>query len=512
MTQVTSVADRFIAQLASTLEIPGERYEAADRSYRSICRWLERPDSRFSRTNINAYIQGSFRLGTVIRPLNGEEHYDLDVVCEFGLDKGEHTQKQLFDDLGHELRLYAARHLMEEPSGWDRCWTLNYADSAQFHMDVLPSVPDGQRQRRLREASRLALAFVDKSISITDCNHPYYRHYTDDWPSSNPHGYADWFMSRMEVAFKERRQAMALNEAKADVADIPAFRVKTPLQSAIQILKRHRDLRFSEEPEGRPSSIIISTLAAHAYRQEATVTGALFSILSSMHQFIEMRGEVYWIANPSNPKENFADAWEAEPERRLAFEDWLDTARNDFARAGETADLQQLIDVLSPRIGRELLEKAATKISPSAVAKSASGRRLLGSMQRLFDAPHRKPVAWPTVPSGSVVLSCTVSKSGFRTTAVDDNGNPVPVGSSLRFEAISGLPRPYKVFWQVVNTGSAAQKAKDLRGGFVEGTVSAGNLVRMERASYRGSHTIECFIVKDGYCAARSGPFIVNIG
>lgn len=512
MTQVTTVADRFIAQLASTLEIPAERYEAADRSYRSICRWLERPDSRFAGIDINAYIQGSFRLGTVIRPVNGEEHYDLDVVCEFGLDKAEHTQKQLFDDLGHELRLYAARYSMEEPSGWDRCWTLNYADSAQFHMDVLPSVPDGQRQRKLREASRLELAFVDKSISITDCSHPYYRHYTDDWPSSNPHGYADWFMSRMAVAFRERRQAMALNEAKADVADIPAFRVKTPLQSAIQILKRHRDLQFSEELEGRPSSIIISTLAAHAYHQEATVTGALFSILSSMHQFIEMRGGVYWIANPSNPKENFADAWETEPERRLAFEDWLDTARKDFARAGETADLQQLIDVLSPRIGRELLENAATKISPSAVAKSASARQLRGSMQRLFDAPHRKPVAWPTVPSGSVAFSCTMSRSGFRTTIVDDNGNSVPVGSSLRFEAISGLSRPYKVFWQVVNTGPAAQEARDLRGGFKEGTVSSGNLAWTERALYRGSHTIECFIVKDGYCAARSGPFVVNIG
>lgn len=512
MTLVTSVADRFIVQLASTLEIPDERYEAADRSYRSICRWLERPESRFSRTNINAYIQGSFRLGTVIRPVNGDEHYDLDVVCEFGLDKAENTQEQLFDDLGHELRLYAARYLMEEPSGWDRCWTLNYADSAQFHMDILPSVPDGQRQRKLREARKLALEFVDKSISITDSNHPYYRYYSDDWPSSNPNGYADWFMSRMEVAFKERRRAMALYEAKADVADIPAFRVKTPLQSAIQILKRHRDLRFSEQPEGRPSSIIISTLAAHAYQQEATVTGALFSILASMDQFIEVRGEAYWIANPSNPRENFADAWEAEPERRVQFEDWLDTARKDFERAGETADLSQLIDVLSPRIGRELLEKAATKLSPSAVAKSATTRRLRGPMQRLFDAPHRKPVAWPTIPSGSVDLSCTMSKSGFRTTIVHDNGNSVPTGSSLRFEATSKLSPPYKVFWQVVNTGQAAQRAKDLRGEFVEGSIAAGNLIRTEQALYKGSHTIECFIVKDGYCAAQSGPFIVNIG
>lgn len=512
MTQVTSVADRLISHLASILDIPEERYASADRSYRSICDWLERPASRFAQVSINAYIQGSFRLGTVIRPLNGEEHYDLDVVCEFGVSKMSITQKQLFDDLGHELRLYATRYSMEEPSGWDRCWTLNYADSAQFHMDVLPSVPDGQRQRSLREARRLSIEFVEKSISITDSNHPGYRSYTDDWPSSNPNGYADWFMTRMEVAFNERRRAMALHEAKADVADIPAFRVKTPLQSAIQILKRHRDLCFSEQPEGRPSSIIISTLAAHSYNQEATVTGALFSILASMDQYIEVRGQTYWITNPSDPRENFADAWEAEPEQKLAFDEWLDSARKDFERAGETTDLAQMIDLLSPRLGREMLEKAATRFSPGAVAKSVTTRRLHGAMQRLFDAPHRKPVAWPTVPQGDVSLSCAMSKPGFRTTAVGNNGALVPTGSSLRFEASSNLPRPYKVFWQVVNTGPVALKANDLRGEFLEGTVSAGNLVRTERAAYEGSHTIECFIVKDGYCAARSGPFVLNIG
>lgn len=512
MKQVTSSADRFISQLASTLDIPEERYASADRSYRSLCDWLERPESRFAQLNINAYTQGSFRLGTVIRPLNGEEHYDLDVVFEFGVSKKSSTQKQLFDDLGHELKLYAERYSMETPSGWDRCWTLNYADAAQFHMDLLPSIPDGQRQRTLREARKLHLDYVEKSISITDRNHPRYQQYTDDWPSSNPNGYADWFMSRMEIAFNERRRAMALYEAKADVADIPAFRVKTPLQSAIQILKRHRDLCFSEQPYGRPSSIVISTLSAHAYQQEATVTGALFSILASMDQYIEVRGQTYWIANPSDPRENFADAWETEPERKLAFDDWLDTARKDFERAGETEDLAQMIDSLSPRLGRELLEMAAARHSPGAVAKSVATRRLHGVMQRLFDAPHRKPVAWPTVPQGSVSLSCTMNRTGFRPTAVSSNGASVPIGSSLRFEATTNIGWPYKVFWQVVNTGPLALRANDLRGDFIEGTVSGGNLFRNEQASYKGSHTIECFIVKDGYCAARSGPFVVNIG
>jgi hypothetical protein len=81
----------------------------------------------------------------------------------------------------------------------------------------------------------------------------------------------------------------------------------------------------------------------------------------------------------------------------------------------------------------------------------------------------------------------------------------------LTFDAHTTIQKPFKVFWQVVNTGNEAREARDLRGGFDEGTVQAGGISRSETARYKGSHSIECFIVKDGYCVAKSGPFIVNI-
>ncbi len=95
--------DLFISDLAKALDIPPERYEAADRSYRSVCDWLERRESKFFGIDIQAYTQGSFRLGTVIRPVNGEEDYDLDVVFEFDLSKALNTQEDVYDALGTSL-------------------------------------------------------------------------------------------------------------------------------------------------------------------------------------------------------------------------------------------------------------------------------------------------------------------------------------------------------------------------------------------------------------------------
>lgn len=507
---ITKTAEEMISDLADSLEIPERRYESAERSYKSVSAWLERTDSRFSGTHFDVYTQGSFRLGTAIRPFSGGEDYDLDVVCEFSKHKLAQTQEKLFDDLGHELRLYAAENRMEAPQAWRRCWTLNYADEAQFHMDVLPCVPDAQRQRTLRKAAQLSLDYVDKSIAITDKEHQNYRLVTDEWPVSNPNGYANWFYTRMKTAFDAKRRRLMLLEKRAEVAQIPEFRVKTPLQQAIQILKHHRNRRFSEALEGKPSSIVITTLAAAAYGEESTITGALFSILSGMDHHIEQRNGEYWIANPSDPRENFAEFWNVDPKLRDGFYDWLQTARTDFYSAAQQNTIEGFTDALSPRMGRDLLERAISKRNRTFSKKSVI-RRVAEALQHVLDAPHRKPVTWPKVQHGKVKLSAVSESNGFRAVPFQSGGPALRRGSKLTFHAETDVSRPYKVFWQIVNTGRPARDANDLRGGFEEVAVEEGRLRKHETARYQGLHSIECFIVKDGYCVASSGPFLVNI-
>ncbi len=317
----------------------------------------------------------------------------------------------------------------------------------------------------------------------------------------------------MKVVFDARRQAIALREARASVEDIPEYRVKTPLQSAIQILKRHRDVRFEEEPEIRPISIIITTLAAHAYGQETTIAGALYGILNRMHLHVHDRKGVSWIANPADPRENFADKWEEVEEKKTAFFDWLQMAREDFELAAGSASAEQFIEALAPRMGRSLVEAVVQR------HHGHQGRRLMTSassvankLRRLIDAPHRKVMTWPALTRGSLQLrEVIVEQRGFRPYARASDGDPIPKHCALTFDVQTDIAMPYKVFWQVVNTGNDARNAKGLRGGFDEGVVQSGRLTRSESTLYAGSHSIECLIVKDGYCVARSGPFVINI-
>ena len=149
-----------------------------------------------------------------------------------------------------------------------------------------------------------------------------------------------------------------LAEASGSKAeDIPDYRVKTPLQQAVQILKRHRDVTFSGRIDDRPISVILTTLAARSYRGENRIATALFSILGGMDTHIENRKGVFWIPNPTDPRENFADRWEQYPERHEAFQKWLAQAREDFGNAASRANLAQAADSLAPGLGRRLGSK-----------------------------------------------------------------------------------------------------------------------------------------------------------
>ena len=100
---------------------------------------------------------------------------------------------------------------------------------------------------------------------------------------------------------------------KAEIEKVPNYRIKTPLQRCVQLLKRHRDIVFENDQENRPASILITTLAAYAYENEADMVDAMINIIDRMPSFITERNGVSWVPNPVDPSENFADRWADHP-------------------------------------------------------------------------------------------------------------------------------------------------------------------------------------------------------
>jgi hypothetical protein len=398
----TYSAQSYIQALAEELDISDSRYEQAYDRYRSLGKWLNRDASAIKEHDPAMYVQGSFAFGTVIKPCSDEEEYDVDVVCELKqLSKTELTQKQLKHLIGEEIDAYRSANNMQKPlDERRRCWALNYADGAQFHIDIVPAVPNGAGVRLLLEQRNLDATWADTAIGITDNEVYNYTHITDDWPRSNPKGYLQWFRSRMTVLL-ERRKAELAEKIRASVEDIPDYRVKTPLQSAIMILKRHRDMMFAnDENNSKPISIIITTLAGHAYQGEGQIADALFSILSRMDSFVSWDGHKYVIPNPSDPSENFADKWEEFPERKDAFFHWLEKARQDFQAIAEQFSRKVITETISPNIGQDLAKRAEERSSGRGPVSLLQGASAAAATWTVTQPSFGSEPRIPTKPKG----------------------------------------------------------------------------------------------------------------
>jgi len=320
---INNCEGKVLSALAESLDIPESAYEAATRRYYDLGNWLsDESKAKCAQYKPRISPQGSFRLGTVTKPWK-RDHYDLDLSCNLqeGIHTWTHTQEQLKELLGEDLNAYRQERGITEPlERKHRCWRLNYQDELKFHKDTVPcirhtdSVRKAIQQRMVQSGTSHLLAqdVAQLAVAITDDRHPLYRRISDDWQISNPEGYARWFESRLKLAdslLKDR--ALQANVARVD--DLPTYKWKSPLQMAIQILKRHRDIMFDQDPERKPISILITTLAAEAYTGEFELSATLVQILSK----ISVSTSRPRVPNPVNPVEDFADRWSTQEGRLL---------------------------------------------------------------------------------------------------------------------------------------------------------------------------------------------------
>ncbi len=372
----------FLNQVAIALDIPVEMHEEVDREYQQLAEFLEEKDADANRKEPKIYPQGSFRMGTTIRPMADKDEYDIDLVYERDLKKSSVSREQLKAEAGEHLKAYQQfleethQHVPNLREG-DRCWTLNH--EGQFHMDILPAIPDEDMRATWEVGSETAIAITDNSSSR--------------WDTSNPIGFCDWFREQMQEQFLERRKAMAraeftksasgmaLNEQmlKAAAEDIPEYKVKTTLQRSIQILKRHRDFYFQDDADNRPASIVITTLAARAYGSEDNLVDALLTIVRGMEEHIKIREEngksVSWVVNPTNAKENFADRWQdlRFPKREKYFRGWLKKVEQDVTQSLTSGGIHKMVELLGISLGRSVVVKAATRMGHNFRETSQSG-------------------------------------------------------------------------------------------------------------------------------------------
>lgn len=462
--------------LLRDIEVAESEYEKAIGRYNSITDYIGQ--SSLSTYEPQIFIQGSFKLGTAIKPLTEDGSYDIDLVCNLtALRKTQISQSELKRQVGVVVKNYmSAKNMSANPKNGKRCWTISYVDKHNFHVDILPSLPNGR----------------GKEIAITDKNNQNYDVISDEWEISNPQGYYEWFISISKYDEYKRDYAVKMS---ADVESVPYYKVKTPLQRIVQILKRHAEVTFEDDKEHKPSSIIITTLTAKAYAfiDTADITDfmeLLQKVIAVIESRIDYKDGKPCVLNPVDRDENLSIKWERDDSYYQEFMNWVGKLKFDFSVVTKIGNRDEQFGLI-----KRSLQKCST------------GLELQNSLEAL---PYHLKLQWRDSIWKDVKIKATIYQKSFMPKTLE-SGKPISKGNEIKFEAIGENICMYEIYWQVTNTGLEAQQVGQLRGDFYNSTLESGKKIRKESTCYIGKHYIEAFLVKDGVCVGRSEPFEVNI-
>ena len=299
--------DRMYRKIAAEIEISPTEADKAKESYEAVGKFL---NNNIKQYDIRVFPQGSFRLGTVIKPISDKDEYDIDLVAT--IDNKFTSAKELKNIVGDVLK--ASDRYSKKIEEGKRCWTIEYAESANYHIDILPTM----RSNTYSDTKELIMTHKE------DENSEY------EFKQTNPEAYYDWFLKRMEEEKKKLTEDYAIRN-KLEIVDVPEYKIKTTLQIAIEILKRYRDIKFQEMPDIKPISIILTTLMAKIYTGKENVYELIekFSKEYSMYLEKDANGDIL-IKNPVNESENFADKWPKYPERKVAFFQFMNELKEDL--------------------------------------------------------------------------------------------------------------------------------------------------------------------------------------
>ncbi|WP_029048762.1 nucleotidyltransferase [Cupriavidus sp. amp6] len=313
--QQTQQWESFVVSMLKRLELDASELARAKAHYDILAQQLARKLD-IADTDVHIVVQGSMRTQTTISP-RGNAKFDLDIVVKLtgGLFDGTDSET-FFARFGEALT--GLNDSAGEPKPKPRCWRLEYTGEP-FYFDVTPALPGSQL------------------ITGTDLR---VRDPKTKWSPSNPEEFADWFCHIADLRFGFERRVMkgfALDHAQIDPIPSAPVEIDDVLRRTVQLIKLHRDNYYygasisRERKEAKPISVILVTLATHAYQDLwmkdksafASPIELVLEIVDQLPHRIERANGKFRVANPALTRENFAERWNEDGGLRAKeFQSW----------------------------------------------------------------------------------------------------------------------------------------------------------------------------------------------
>ena len=324
--------DSLLDKMAREVQLDETRYKRMIVSYEAIKKWIESDEKFFKPYKYEVYPHGSVRIFTTVKPI-GRDEFDLDIVIHFKDNTLRHPPMKIYTELKRRLNENETYKKILEPKS--RVLRLNY--SGDFHMDIMPGIQD--------------TPFDENKIKVPDRE-------LGDWVSSNPRGYADWFMARANLA-----ESSLLEKAlRAEKIQADDFNNKKPLQRAVQLIKRYRDIYFENDGSYKTRSIILTTIAGKLYSGEESIYETVDNIISKIQEEFRFPQRLK-ILNPVNTEEDFTDKCDKEPQYYEAFKEFVTHLYIEWQKLKEENGIIEESKIFKELFGDKLVERVQLRES-----------------------------------------------------------------------------------------------------------------------------------------------------
>jgi len=293
--------DRMLAEIAFSIQLPPSLHAKAVARYEAVRKHLE-STAAFQNEVEHFYPQGSMAIDATISTRGTDDEYDIDIIAQLGGKFRDTQPLDVLEELEDALDGYRGLRVSRQT----RCVTLHYADN--MHLDISPVI----RQERTPDRQSWIMNAKGPDYSSEDCLVP-----------TNAYAFVEWYKKKtpnetiVRDAFRNRWLDEMKARAEADVDEVPDqthFGVKSMATLALQLIKRYRNIRYSDSRRtGRmPPSVMLAYYAAKTSRPGQKLTEALDTVCSAIIADIQLassRGRLLHVENPEYRDDVFTDRW-----------------------------------------------------------------------------------------------------------------------------------------------------------------------------------------------------------
>jgi hypothetical protein len=453
--------DDFESFLRTEVNLDQIRLDTLQGRVTEIESFLEEEES-FGPILLDLIPAGSWAHRTIIKPVADNDGFDADVL----LHVTEQTDWLPKDYIG---KLYSAfrasdtyRDLVHRKT---RCLRIEYA--GEFHLDLVPYI------------DQAGCHYITNRLEPED---------TGRLELSDPEGFTTWIDERQRITNGTFIKVVRLLKYLRDYKN--TFSCKSIILAILL---------------GEQVNEVEASLAPEKYQD---VPSALNTLLGKLADWLPETMPA--VLDPAGTGDDYAsryrDEWDYTNFRTqiTRYAEKVEEAFNEPDREDAILAWQEIFgDTFKPGT----LAKVAA-IAPRSASVPWAGEKFIDRYP--FNIPVRINPRFRLKIKGRCTglgRGAHHRRRGFRQYELSSRGYRVEKLRNLVFRVAStNVPLPFQVYWKVRNGGDEAHRSNALRGEINEDT---GHLCHSESTLYKGTHYVECYIVKDGVVVVKDRQNVI---